>query len=124
MTLGRYALMALAIAAGTQALAWPLLAPSGRTAALAGAGLAVANTVTAYALVRWSSRRSTTAFMGAVLGGMLGRMGVMLGAVLAGVLLLGMPEVPLALSLLVYFTVFLVFELRILHRTRPEPAVR
>lgn len=124
MTLGRYALMALAIAAGTQALLWPLLAPAGRRAALAGAGLAVANTVAAYALVQWSKSRSTNAFMGAVLGGMLGRMGVMLGAVVAAVLLLGLPEVPLAVSLLSYFVLFLVFELRVLHRTRQQPAAR
>ena len=31
-------------------------------------------------------------------------------------LLLGLPKVPLALSLLAYFVVFLVFELAVLHR--------
>jgi hypothetical protein len=122
MTLGRYALVALAMAAVTQAVLWPLLAPPGRAAALAGAGLAVANTVAAYALVRWSSTRSTAAFMRAVLGGMLGRMAVMLGAVVAAVSLLGLPEVPLAVSLLSYFVVFLVFELAVAHRTPQEPA--
>lgn len=126
MTVGRYALMALGIAAGSLGLAWPLLArwlePAGRRAAVAGAALAVANTVAAYWLVRWSSGRSVNTFMGAVLGGMVGRMGVMLAAVVAAVLLLELPEVPLAVSLLSYFVVFLVLELRVLHRARPEAA--
>jgi hypothetical protein len=122
MTLGRYALMALAVAAVSQALAWPWLEPPGRAAAVAGAALAVANTVAAYGLVRWSAGRSTNAFMGAVLGGMVGRMGVMLAAVAAAVALLGLPKAPLAVSLLSYFVLFLVFELRVLHRARPEPA--
>jgi hypothetical protein len=126
MTVARYALMALAITGGSLALAWPLMArsmePAGRKAALFGAGLAFANTVAAYALVRWSARRSVHTFMGAVLGGMVGRMGVMLAAVVALVLLLGLPEVPLAVSLLTYFVIFLVIELRVLHHTRPEPA--
>lgn len=125
MTLGRYAVMAVAVAAGSLALAWPLLArwlaPAGRLAAVAGAALAVANTVAAYGLVRWSAGRSTTAFMRAVLGGMVGRMGLMLAAVVGAVLGLGLPEVPLAVSLLAYFALFLVIELRLVHR-RQEPA--
>jgi hypothetical protein len=126
MTLGRYALMALAVTAGSLGLLWPLLQrwlqPAGRRAALVGAALAVANTVAAYGLVRWSGGRPVNTFMTAVLGGMLGRMAVMLGAVLAAVLLLDLPEVPLAVSLLSYFVIFLVVELRIVHRMRQEPA--
>jgi hypothetical protein len=126
MTFGRYALMSLAIAAGSLALAWPLLGrwlpPAGRVAALAGAGLALANTVAAYGLVRWSAGRPTGAFLKAVLGGMVGRMGLMLAAVAGAVLVLGLPEVPLVVSLLAYFVVFLVIELRVLSRPGPEPA--
>src|SRR5689334_11623891 len=126
MTVARYALMALAIAAGSLGLAWPLLLrwlqPAGRRAALLGAGLAVANTVAAYGLVRWAGGRSVNTFMGAVLGGMVGRMGLMLAAVVAAVLVLDLPEVPLAVSLLSYFVLFLVIELRILGRARQEPA--
>ena len=70
----------------------------------------------AHALVQWSSRRSTNAFLGAVLGGMVGRMALMLAAVVAGVLLLDLPKVPLAVSLLSYFVLFLAMELTILHR--------
>jgi branched-subunit amino acid ABC-type transport system permease component len=126
MTVGRYALMALGIAGGSLGLAWPLLSRwldrAGRLAAVAGAALAVANTVAAYGLIRWSVGRSVNTFMGAVLGGMVGRMGVMLAAVVAAVLVLDLPEVPLAVSLLGYFVLFLVLELRVLHRTRQEPA--
>ena len=118
--------MTAAIASGSQALLWPLLArwagPAGRQAALLGAALALANTVAAYGLVRWSAGRPVNTFMGAVLGGMLGRMGLLLAAVLGLVLLLDLPEVPLAVSLLAYFVLFLVIELFLVHRARPEKA--
>jgi hypothetical protein len=121
-------LIVLAIVGGSLALAWPLglrgLDPRARWAALAGGALAAANTLAAYALVLWSAGRSTNAFLGAVLGGMVGRMGLMLLAVVAGVLALGLPKVPLAVSLLFYFVLFLVMELAILHKRVPagEPA--
>ena len=50
-------------------------------------------------------------------------MGLMLAAVVAGVLLLGLPKLPLAVSLLSYFVLFLVMELTILHR-RTSAAAR
>jgi F0F1-type ATP synthase assembly protein I len=119
--------MTAAIAGGSLALLWPQLArwagPSGRQAALFGAALALANTVAAYALVRWSAQRPVNTFMGAVLGGMVGRMALMLAAVLGLVLFFDLPEVPLAVSLLVYFVLFLVMELRLVHRARPAAAL-
>lgn len=123
MTLARYTALVVALVAVSLGALWPLLAPSARRAALVGAALAAANTVAAYGLAVWSASRSTNVFMRAVLGGMVGRMGLMLAAVVAAVLLLGLPKVPLALSLLSYFVVFLVFELTLLHRrtsTRAE----
>lgn len=126
MSLSRYALLVVALAAGSLAALWPLalggLPAGGRWAVLFGAGLAVANTVAAYGLVRWSEGRSANAMVTAVLGGMVTRMAVMLGAVLVAVLLLGLPQVPLVVSLLAYFTFFLVLELRLAARPRPEPA--
>ena len=125
MSLVRYSILVLGIAVATFAVAWAVTLrradAAARWAAAFGAALALANTVTAHALVRWSSRRSTNAFLGAVLGGMVGRMALMLGAVVAGVLLLGLPKLPLAVSLLSYFVLFLVLELSILHR-RTTPA--
>jgi len=87
-----------------------------------GGALAAANTLAAYGLVRWAQGRSTNTFMGAVLGGMVGRMGLMLAAVVGAVLVLGVPKVPLALSLLSYFVFFLAFEIAVLQRQRPGAA--
>jgi branched-subunit amino acid ABC-type transport system permease component len=127
LSLLRYTILVLSVAAATSVLAWGLAlrradAPTRWAVALGGA-LAVANTLAAHGLVLWSSRRSTNAFLGAVLGGMVGRMGLMLAAVVAGVLLLGLPKLPLAVSLLSYFVLFLIMELSILHRrTTTAPA--
>ena len=127
MTLRRYAFLVLGVTLATLGLAWPLalgrLDMPARRAVLFGSGLAVAKTLAAHALVVWSSARpSTNAFLGAVLGGMVGRMALMLAAVVAGVLALGLPKLPLALSLLCYFVVFLIMELSILHRRPGAPA--
>lgn len=126
MSLSRYTLLVVALALGSLAVLWPLvldgLPPAGRWATLFGTGLATANTVAAFGLVRWSEGRAANAFVTAVLGGMVTRMGVMLGAVVVAVLLLGLPQVPLVVSLLAYFTFFLVLELRLASRPRPEPA--
>jgi hypothetical protein len=43
-------------------------------------------------------------------------MALMLGSVVAGVLVLGLPRLPLVASLLGYFMVFLVLELTLTHR--------
>jgi len=129
LSLLRYTILVLCVAAATSTLAWGVAlrradAPT-RWAVAFGGALAVANTLAAHGLVLWSSRRSTNAFLGAVLGGMVGRMGLMLVAVVAGVLLLGLPKLPLAVSLLSYFVLFLVMELSILHRrTSAAPAGR
>ena len=47
---------------------------------------------------------------------------LLLAALVAGVLLLGLPKLPLAFSLLSYFVLFLVMELTILHRHTTTPA--
>ncbi len=123
MSLPRYAAFVLAVLAATLAAAW--LAWGQRSGDRAfvgvalGAAMAASNTLAAYGIVRWAERRSTNTFMGAVLGGMVGRMGVMLAGVVGAVLLLGVPKVPLAVSLLCYFVFFLVFEIAVLQRQRP-----
>jgi hypothetical protein len=126
LSLVRYSILVTGTAAVTFGLVWALAlrradGPT-RGAAAYGAALALANTLVAHGLVLWSSRRSTNAFLGAVLGGMVGRMGLMLAAVVAGILVLGLPSLPLAASLLSYFVVFLVMELTILHRRTSSPA--
>jgi hypothetical protein len=126
VSLAKYAVVVLAVVAGSLGLVWSLggrsLGPRAFEAVVAGAGLAAVNSLAAYGLVRWSAGRSTRAFMGAVLGGMVGRMGLMLGAVVAAVLVLGLPRVPLAVSLLAHFVAFLAFELTILQRRTSSPA--
>lgn len=120
MSLGRYALLVLALVGGTLAAAWPLLLRGldarGRWAAVCGGGLAAVNALLAYFLVDWSARRSTAVFFRAILGGMVGRMALMLAAVLVAVLLFDLPAVPLAVSLLGYFVVLLAIELAVVHR--------
>jgi hypothetical protein len=127
VSLGRYTATVLAIVATGLALAWPLglrnLEPKARWATAFGGGLAAVNTIAAYGLVLWSTGRSTTTFLSAVLGGMVGRMGIMLVAVVVGVLALDLPKVPLALSLLSFFVLFLVMELTILHKHVPARQV-
>jgi len=119
-------MIVLSVVAASLGLLWPILRGSaegrGFWAAAFGGGLAAANTVAAHVLTLWGTGRSNTAFMGAVLGGMVGRMGLMLAAVVAGILWLGLPKVQLAVSLLAYFVVFLVVELAILHRQTTRPA--
>ena len=127
MSLVRYSLLVTVVALSSLLVAWLLglrrMDAPGRWAAVYGSGLALVNTILAHFIVLWSDRRSTNVFLGAVLGGMVGRMALLLLAVVAGILLLGLPKIPLALSLLFYFVLFLVLELTILHRRTQRPAL-
>lgn len=118
-------MIVLSVVAASLALLWPVLRDSadgrGYAAAAFGGALAAANAIAAYVLALWGAGRSQTAFLGAVLGGMVGRMGLMLLAVVGGILILGLPKVPLAVSLLSYFVAFLVLELSVLHRRTSRP---
>ena len=123
MSLTRYAGFVLAVVAGSLGLVWlglgSRLTRAGLLAVVLGGLIASANTLAAYGLVRWAEKRSANAFMAAVLGGMVGRMGLMLAVVVGAVLVLGVPKLPLAFSLLSYFVFFLVFELAVLQKQRP-----
>jgi hypothetical protein len=125
LSLGRYTLITLALASTSLALTWWVLDsvfPSGRWAAMLGGGIATLNSLAAYGLVVWSAGRSNTAFFRTILGGMLVRMTAMLGVVVAAVVWLGVPRLPLTLSLLAYFVVFLAFEMAAVHRSQPVRA--
>jgi len=93
-------------------------------AALLGALLAAANAVAAYALVRWSAGRSTSAFVRAILGGMTLRLLALLAGVLVAVKFVAVPVAPFLLSLLGHFASFLAFELSVVHRGLRTEAVR
>jgi cadmium resistance protein CadD (predicted permease) len=101
-----------------------LLSARDRSAVVLGGIVATANAVLAYLLVLLSARRSARAFMGIVLGGMLGRMTLMLAAVFFAVVSLELPSVPLAVSLLGYFSLFLALELAVLHRRANRAAAQ
>lgn len=120
MSLGRYALVVLAVVGGSLGALWPAwlqgLPPGVGWATVLGGALAAVNTLLAHFLVLWSSGRSTKLFLRAILGGMVGRMALMLAAVVAAVLWFGLPQTPLAVSLLAYFVFFLVLEIAIVHR--------
>jgi hypothetical protein len=123
VTLARYAMWTAAAVGGPLAL---LASVKGATdpllvrSAAYGAVLAGVNAIVAYALVLWSQGRGTKAFMGAVLGGMLGRMAFLLAAVVFGISVLDLWRIPLVIGLLSYFVFFLVLELGILHRRPAE----
>ena len=125
MSLGRYSILVLGVVLVTLGLAWPLalgrLDARARWAVAFGGAIAILNTTAAHALARWSAGRSTGAFLSAMLGGMLGRMAFMLAAVLVGILVLDLPRLPLAFSLLSYFVVFLALELALLQRQATAP---
>jgi len=124
VTLARYTAVVLGAVGASLCAAWPLLAAEARPAVLTGALLAALNTVCAYFLALWSAGRSNNAFFTAVLGGMLARMTVLLGALLVGVLLVGLPKLPLTFSLLAYFVAFLVPELAVLSRRATGASAR
>lgn len=118
MSLKRYSILVLVVATATlSALSLVVPETAARAAVGFGAALAVLNTLAAHALVLGSQGRSTRAFLGLVLGGMVGRLGLMLAAVVLGVLALGLPRLPLVVSLLAYFALFMVMELTLQHRS-------
>jgi hypothetical protein len=121
VTFARYTAVVLGAAFASLCAAWPALPAETRPAVLTGALLAAVNTICAYFLALWSVGRSNNAFFVAVLGGMLARMTVLLGAVVLGVLVVGLPKLPLTFALLAYFVAFLVLELAVLSR-RPTRA--
>lgn len=123
MTFGKYAVFILGAALLSQAALLPWLAEGLRPAVALGAALAVSNVLLAFALAAWGLKRSPRAFLGAVLGGMMARLGLVLLAVAVAVAAFGVPKVPLTMALLGYFVPFLVFELAVLHRSTPGPAV-
>jgi hypothetical protein len=128
VSIGRYAGIVGAVVAAT--LAALILGLGGRlasadvTALVTGSVIAAANSVAAYALVVGSAGRSNVWFFRAILGGMLARMVFMLAAVVAGILLLGLPRLPLVFSLLSYFVALLAFELAVVSRRLSHPAGR
>jgi hypothetical protein len=123
LSFNRYTLVVSCLAASSLLIALALdprrLDAAGGWAALYGGALAALNAVGAYWLVLWSDGRPTVVFLRTILWGTLGRMVTLLLGVAVGILALGLPRVPLIVSLLSYFLLFLVMQITILHRRAP-----
>jgi hypothetical protein len=128
VTLGRYALVIIAILAVTLSGSGVVLAgrhsPRALLAVLFGALVAALNSLLAHAIMRWSDDRPTGEFVKLVLGGMAARMVLVLAAVAAGVTVLALSRLPLLLSLLIHFGVFLAVEMVVVSRHRGTAMAR
>ena len=122
MTFRRYAALVVAVVASSLLLVRLLLPADVFPVVAFGAGLATLNTLAAFFLTTWSVNKPMRTFMTAVLGGMGVRMAVMLGAVVFALEILGMPQIPLVISVLVPFVVFLGLELWLTAVRRPATA--
>ena len=126
MTLGRHASIVGAVLAvtliGGGLLAGGRLSASAAEAAVFGATVAAANAILAHLLVLRTAGRPPSMFLKLVIGGMAGRIALVLGAVSIAVAVLNLPGLPLVLSLLGHFAVFLGLEIVALHSM--APAVR
>jgi hypothetical protein len=121
MSVARYGMVVTTVVLGSLLAVRVLLADRLDDAAwpaiVLGGALAAANTLVAYLLASWAlAQKGHQAFFRAVVGGMGVRMLVLLLALLGAVLGLGLPRVPLVVSLLSYFSLFLFFELSVLNR--------
>jgi hypothetical protein len=96
--------------------------PHAVRSAVYGASVAALNALGAYSTVLWAQRRRTNVFLGAILGSMMGRMALVIGAVIVGLGTLDLRRVPMVVSLLGYFVLFLALELKTLPRTIPSEA--
>lgn len=91
-------------------------------AAIAGAALGLANVLAGYAAIEYAIDGSYTVFLKVVLGGM----GVRLFALLGGMLLLikvfHFHPVPLVISLLVFYTIYLFMEIMFIQKKMNKKA--
>jgi hypothetical protein len=105
----------LVLLAGTVLLAYPLARLATREtilAVVAGALLSTINVLLGFLAIEYSFEKSYTAFMKAVLGGMVARMTIMLGAMVALILLFHVDAVALTVSMLGFYLIYLVMEVQ------------
>jgi hypothetical protein len=95
------------------------------TAVVYSALLATGNGLLALLLSHVGSKQSSTkAFFGAVLGGMVFRMGVTLGGFVVGLKVLVLPAAPLASGLLAFTACFIAAEVSLWSRQNFSPKVQ
>lgn len=85
-------------------------------AVAAGAALSTANVIAGYLMIEYGFQRSYTTFIKVVIGGMGVRLVVMLGVMLVLILVAHMRVMPLTVSVLGFYAVYLVLEVYFLQR--------
>jgi hypothetical protein len=123
VTLARHALIVAAVLAvtliGGGLLAGGRVSAAAAEAAVFGATVAAANAILAHVLVLRTAGRPASVFLKLVIGGMAGRIALVLGAVAVAVGVLSLPGLPLVLSLIGHFAVFLGLEIVSLNAMAP-----
>lgn len=117
---GRLALGLVGTAAATAPLGGlavrALAGPEAAASAGLGAGLATLSALGSVWLMAWAMWRPQPVFLGALVGGFLGRMVLFSGAVALLVLATELPPAAFVGGLFCYYVVFQVLEIRALHR--------
>ena len=91
-------------------------------ACIAGVLISLANVLAGYAAIEYSIDKSYTTFLKAVLGGMGVRMVVMLGALLILIMMFHFQAVPLVVSLMGYYILFLILEVLFMQKKMNKKA--
>jgi hypothetical protein len=86
------------------------------TAAIVGAMLSAANVVAGFLAIEYSFEKSYTTFLKAVLGGMGIRMALLLGTLALLIRFSRLETIPLVVSVLSFYTMFLVLEIFYIQR--------
>ena len=119
MSLTRFFVTSIVITAASLAATLVIIRDPAVSQAVAyGAVIALGNALLSCGLVKLGEHRSPNVFMGLVLWGMAGRLATMAGLMVVGVRWLGLPAVPLAVSLLSHFSILLALELAAFHSMR------
>jgi hypothetical protein len=91
-------------------------------ACIAGVTISVANVLAGYAAIEYSIDRSYTVFLKAVLGGMGLRMLVMLGTLMMLIEVFHFQAVPLVVSLMGFYILFLILEILFMQKKMNKKA--
>jgi hypothetical protein len=122
--MGFPAQVATVLAGGGVLLAYPLWridSPEILTAVVTGALLAAVNALAGYRAITFARGRSYTTFLKVVLGGSGIRMAVVLAIMILLIKAAGMHPVALTVSLLGFYTVFLILEIVCIQRNILPP---
>ena len=91
-------------------------------ACIAGAVISLANVFAGYAAIEYSINKSYTVFLKAVLGGTGVRMLAMLGVILVLIKFFRLNAVALVVSLMVFYSIFLILEVMFIQKKMTKKA--